>query len=332
MEHLFLEHPEECLVFFKRNIKISLVTGGGLISAQVSALIKSRKSWEAKNIKDKLLWFWVVLRILAYFLQIPIRYKLAQMVWQAHRQNGRARQGLQLLEMLRTWEWTVVQHISRALLIWLSITIISTWWFKDVFEDQVHRKSVSRYCWISVLLLCTQTAISIRWLKRVLNEGWVDNTEISLSEFRNCSDQFRSLAELKWRLYSRSSPFDQIPLTAKLQALEKDRIKNVQIYFPSDCAICKSGFSISSPSAPVHESTPVPQDGKLIAPAHNGESAPLQSEQSRPITLLPCGHIFHVECIEAWITLRHSKCPYCNMSTLSGRVWLSLKEEYVDQD
>jgi len=327
MEHLFMEHPEECLVFFKRNIKVSLVTGGGLISAHISALIKSRKSWEAKNIKDKLLWFWVVSRIVAYFLQIPIRYKLAQMVWQAHRQHGRAQQGWQLLAMLRTWEWKVVQHISRALLFWLSATIVTTWWFADVFEDQVHRRSVSRYCWISVLLLLTQTAISIRWLKRVLNEGWVDNTEISLGEFRHCSDQFRSLIELKQQICSRSSPFDRIPWASSPLTLEKEPMKNVQIYIPTHCAICKSGFSISLPSSPLLRSTPVPQEGKLNIPESNGESVPLQSEQSKPITLLPCGHIFHVECIEAWITLRHSKCPYCNMSTLSDRVWLSLKEE-----
>lgn len=327
MEDLFVEHPEECLVFFKRNIKVSLVTGGGLISAHIGALIESRKSWEAKNIKDKILWFWVVSRTVAYFVQIPIRYKLAQIVYQAHRQNGRAQQGWQLLAMLRTWEWKVVQYLSHALLFWLSTTILVTWWFADVFEDQVHRRSVSRYCWISVLLLLVQTVISIRWLKRVLNEGWVDNTEISLSEFRNCSDQFRSLTELKQQLCARSFPFDRIPLASSLLAMEKDPLKNVQIYFPTHCAICKSGLSISLTPASLLQSTLVPQEGKLSIPESNGESAPLQSEQSKPITLLPCGHLFHAECIEAWITLGHSRCPYCNKSTLSDRVWLKLKEK-----
>jgi len=328
MEQLFREHPEECLRFFKKNIKISLVTGGVLISVHINALVKSQKTWETKNMKDKLLWFWVALRILTYFFQLPIRYKLAKRVWQAHRQHRRAQQGRHLLAMLRMWEWTVVQYISRALLLWIAVTIVWTWWFADLFEDQVHRRSVLLWCWVSVFLLIIQTVISVQWLKRLLNEGWVDNTEISLRDFRNCSDQFNSLEAMKQLLYTRSYPFDRLPIKVNRETLEKDPTKYVQVYIPPHCAICKSGYTISTPSSPLscNGSTSLVYD-EMKHNAHVEVTTLSPSNEAKTITLLPCGHIFHVDCIEAWINLGHSKCPYCNKSTLSDRVWLMLKEE-----
>lgn len=324
MEHLFVEHPEECLAFFKRNMKISMVTGGSLILSHIIALEESWKSWEAKNIWDKLLWFWVATRVITYFSQIPVRYRIVQRVWQADRQTTLVGKRQHLLDMLRMWEWTVVQYVSRGLLTWLLVTIWLIWWFADVFEDQVHRTSVFRYCWTSVILLGVQTAISVRWLKRVLNDGWVDDKEITVDQFRNSTDQFRSLTELKHLLCIRLHPFDRLPLTVNPKTLVEDPMTNVQIYFPTHCAICKFGFSLSSHSSPlsIHDSEPEHNDPS-VTDARNDEIPPPAAE---PVTLLPCGHIFHVECIESWITLSHSKCPYCSVSTLSDRVWVTAKE------
>jgi len=327
MEHLFIHYPAECLGWSKRNLKISLVTGGGLMSVHIMALIESWKKWENKNIWDKILWIWVFSRIAIYFLQLPIRYRIAKRVWQAHRQVRRSEQRQMALAMLRTWEWRVVQWYSRALLGWVVLTIIFTWWFGRAFEDKVHRMSVLKYCWTSVLLLCVQTAISVRWLKRLLDEGWVDNTAISLDEFRKSSDQFRSLGELRKRLYSRVYPFDRLPLKVNPQTLDEDPMSNVQIYFPTHCAICKSGFPLSiSPSQSNNEVAHGCAEQTIHSAAVEGDVALWASSSPELVALLPCGHIFHVTCIEAWITMKHSKCPYCNVSTLGDRVWVKLRE------
>jgi len=327
MEHLFIHYPAECLGWSKRNLKISLVTGCGLMSVHIIALIKSWKKWDNKNIYDKILWVWVFSRIVIYFLQLPIRYRIAKRVWQAHRQNRVSEQRQMALAMLRTWEWTVVQWYSRILLGWVGLTILLTWWFGPLFRDQAHRMSVLKYCCTSVLLLIVQTAISVQWLKRLLDEGWVDNAAVSLPDFRKSSNRFRSLTELRKRLYLREYPFDCLPMDANPQTLVDDPMRNIMVYIPTHCAICKSHFPLflaSSESnndvAPGYEERIFQSGLADIDVAHSPASIP------EHVTLLPCGHIFHEKCIEAWLKMRHSKCPYCNLSTLSDRVWVTLKE------
>jgi len=110
MEDLFIDYPEECIVFFKRHMKFSLLTGSVLISVHVKALIIAyRQRLYKTNMYDNVLWFWAAARIFAYFAQLPLRLRLARKVWEAHRQNTRAMQAQHLLMMLRTWEWTAVQ-------------------------------------------------------------------------------------------------------------------------------------------------------------------------------------------------------------------------------
>jgi len=250
MEPLFIDYPEECIVFFKRNMKFSLVSGSVLISLQVKGLITANRMWLTKTKWDKVLWFWAATRLCMYFLQLPIRWRLACKVWDAHLQINRAGQTQKLLMMLRTWEWTFIQYLSRALLAWLTITILTTYFYPELFRDHIHRQGILQYSLMSVLLLCVQTLISIVWLKQVLNQGWVDNSAITLEEFRNCTDRFRSLQELTHKLTSRESPFDKLPIAINPQTREEDPMKNVQIYFMTHCGICKSSFS-QSPSPPV---------------------------------------------------------------------------------
>jgi len=326
MEHLFIHYPSECLGWSKRNLKISLVTGCGLMSFHIIALFKSWKKWENKNIYDKILWVWVFSRIVIYFLQLPVRYRIAKRVWQAHRQNRVSQQRQMALAMLRTWEWTVVQWYSRVLLGWVGLTILLTWWFGPVFRDQAHRMSVLKCCCTSVLLLCLQTAISVQWLKRLLDEGWVDNTSISLHDFRKSSNRFRSLTELRKLLYSRQYPFDCLPIDANPETQHEDPMSNIQVYLPTNCAICKSRFPVFITSS---ESSNDVASGYVEQTPQSGVAdigaAPSPASILEQVTLLPCGHIFHSECIEAWLNMRHSKCPYCNVSTLSDRVWVTLK-------
>lgn len=299
------------------------------MSFHINAAMKSWGNWETKNIYDKLLWCWVFFRILMYFLQLPIRYRIAKLVWQAHRQNRRSEKRLMALAMLRTWEWTVVQLYSRALLAWVFATIVGTWYLAHVFEDQVHRTDVLTYCWMNVFLLCTQTFISVRWLRKLLDEGWVDSTEITIAQFRQSSDQFRSLAVLKQLLHSRAYPFNRLPRNVNLQTHGEDKILeedpiHCKIYFPTHCAICKSGFS-NSISTPLswHKSTETSNAPTYVC---NGDIAtPWLLDTEECVTLLPCGHIFHVTCIESWLSLKHSRCPYCNVSTVSDRLWTTLK-------
>lgn len=331
MEPLFIDYPEECLVFFKRNMKFSLLSGSVLISLHVKALITANRMWLIKNNWDKVLWFWAATRICTYFIQLPVRWRLACKVWEAHRQITRAAQTQKLLMMLRTWEWTFIQWLSRALLAWLAITILTTYFFPWLFRDHIHRQGILQYCLMSVLLLCVQTLISIVWLKRVLNQGWVDNTEITLEEFRNCSDAFRSLEELTQRLTSRISPFDKLPIAINPQTRKEDPMKDVQIYFMTQCGICKSSFS-QSPSPSVEA---VPNSEPLHDPTlRNDNTASLLNTlvQLEPVILLRCGHIFHVECIESWISRNHSKCPFCHVSTLGERVWVTPKTPNVKQE
>jgi len=334
MEALFIDHPEECIVFFKRNMKFSLLTGSVLISVHIKALIIAYGQRQYKtNMYDHVLWFWGAARIVTYFAQLPVRLRLALKIWEAHRQNTRAMQVQHLVLMLRTWEWTVVQYISRVLLSWLALTIVSTYFFPKLFRDWIHRDCVLEYCLYNVILLSVQTVISALWLKRLRNQGWVDNTGITLEELRNSSDQFTSLEELRLRLTSRKSPFDVLPIAINPQTLNEDPMKDVQIYFQSHCGICKSSFSLSpSPpvesvpnsNVPVHDPTPR-NDGMVNYLSVNSATLLNARVQLEPVILLPCGHIFHVECIESWITQNHSKCPFCNLSTLSERVWVRLK-------
>ena len=129
----------------------------------------------------------------------------------------------------------------------------------------------------------------------------------------------------------RKSPFEKLPIAINPQTRKEDPMKDVQIYFMTHCGICKSSFS-QSPSPPVEgvpNSEPLHDLTLRNYYTANLLNSPVQLE---PVILLPCGHIFHVECIESWISRNHSKCPFCHVCTLDERVWVTPKTPNIKQE
>ena len=80
------------------------------------------------------------------------------------------------------------------------------------------------------------------------------------------------------------------------------------------------------PAAPGTKGTPakkgdygaVPTKGSSIAHIDNHCSICLSEyEESDSLIQLPCGHVYHEECIQAW-TQNHVKCPLCNFDLEQG--------------
>ncbi|XP_078430751.1 uncharacterized protein LOC144702590 [Wolffia australiana] len=48
----------------------------------------------------------------------------------------------------------------------------------------------------------------------------------------------------------------------------------------------------------------------------------MQYEMGEEVVMLPCCHVFHVDCVTMWLTLRHA-CPVCMRPALTNRGWRS---------
>lgn len=297
------------VLFFKRVIKFAMITGCIITALLLQVLLWPSSATEPPNLFDAALKWFVGFRVSIFFLQLPVRWRLASMIWNIEGMT-RDLQTRRLFELIRTWEWTFCQYISITLIIWLGVTTLVTWWFPEIFVDQAARRTVLTTCGFSITVLSVQVALTIRWLTSLLNL-WVDNVHVPMEKFRAHTDTFASCQELIRTLKARLDIFEDLPIALDPDTGEKDPMRGVQIYIPSLCAICKADFNLQSTDQEITED-------EVIKPS-----------SSETVTLLPCGHILHTECLECWISQDHSKCPFCYVDSLSPRRWQKLKPEPI---
>merc|ERR1719320_488712 len=256
---------------------------------------------------DSTLKWFVGFRVSIFFLQVPVRWRLATMIWSLEGKT-RALQTQRLFEILDTWEWRFCQITSFASLVWLGVTTLVTW-FSDIFVDQAVRRTVLLVCVFSITVLLVQVGVTLNWLNSLLYR-WVDNEHVPIEKFREHTDTFTSCQELIRSLTARVDKFKDLPIALDPDTGEKDPMRGVQIYIPSLCAICKVDFNLPS-----------------TEPERAVEDKVVKASSTESVTLLPCGHILHRKCLECWINQDHSKCPFCYFDSLSSRCWQKLKTE-----
>merc|ERR1719317_1237747 len=81
MDYIFLEHPGEMVRFFKRVMKFAMWTGCFIILLLLHVLFAPSSSLLPSNWYDIGLKFSVGTRVVIFFAQLPVRWKLACMIW-----------------------------------------------------------------------------------------------------------------------------------------------------------------------------------------------------------------------------------------------------------
>jgi len=305
MEYFFVEYPGEMVQFFKRVIKFGMFTGCIITAILLYVLLWPSSVLKPTNMFDKGLKWCVGLRVAIFFLQLPVRWRLASMIWSLEGMN-RNLQTIRLFEIIRTWEWTFCQYTAIILIVWLVGTTVATFWYPDIFVDQTTRRAVLTACEFSITVLIIQIGITIEWLNSLLNQ-WVDNVHVPMEKFREHTDTFTSCQEVIRTLIARVDKFKDLPIALDPDTGKEDPMRGIKIYIPRVCAICKADLNTNQETAFQDE---------VVKPS-----------SSERVTLLPCGHILHTECVECWISQDHSKCPFCYVDSLSPRCWLKLKTQ-----
>lgn len=75
-----------------------------------------------------------------------------------------------------------------------------------------------------------------------------------------------------------------------------------------DCPTCKDDFLSSN--------SPAEEGGKEETKGKDGETG--EEAQQEDLISMPCGHIFHVDCLVPWLRL-HGTCPVCRVSIAKPR-------------
>jgi len=308
MDYIFVEHPGEVVLFFQRLIKLGMYAGCTITAFLLHALLWPSSITEQPNMFDTCLRWFVSFRVSIFFVQIPVRWRLATMIWNLEG-KPRVLQTQRLFEILETWEWTFCQITSIASIVWLGVTFSVTFWLPDIFMDQTVRRTVLIVCVCSVTVLFVQVVVTLMWLRSLLYP-WVDNKHVAMDKFREHTDTFSCCQELIRTLKARTDKFENLPINLDPDTGEFDPMRGVQIYIPSYCGVCKVDFNLPSTE----------QEGGV-------QGTKVKPSPSERVTLLPCGHILHTECIECWIRQDHSRCLFCFVDSLSPRCWLKLKTE-----
>lgn len=68
-----------------------------------------------------------------------------------------------------------------------------------------------------------------------------------------------------------------------------------------------------------HPAAVLSANQRMCAVCHSSFTPPRlidgqQKYAATPLRKLPCGHVFHIECVEPWLLQRSDKCPYCNQN------------------
>jgi len=337
---LFFDHPNETLHFFKRLMEFTMTTGVLVIGSLLNILLDHRSLLltDEFNNYDRLLFVLLAFRVCSFLFQLPIRYRLYNMVGYANLTNNPAEKSRRLLEMINSCEWKFSQTLSMVLIFSVLVILLITsgaWWL--FLHHDFRRKMLHVLIW-SVLLLICQIIVSVYWLTRILNgNGAGSPLNEDVLEYK-----FETAESMLSKLKNRDPPFDRIP-----EGIEDEAA--LGIFHTNECSICKASFTSppTSPKDPASETPAAPAEEKAeeeendpegtppIAPTliqqawqildrEGAEAAEDEAPSRTPpnqIALLPCGHTFHPKCLVPWLQ-NHPRCPFCSYHVQDDVKWI----------
>eukprot|EP00483_Globobulimina_turgida_P009526 UN09545 len=202
MEHLCETYPNESILFLKRAICTTIVTGFVLTTPIIICVWNS-----PKNESDESLRVWSLIRILLFFIQIPLRYD----VWNKLNKcaiNESLKRNM-LVNILRSDSWKCTQIGSFIVSLWVCITIISTYILKDIYGHGIDGNYYNiyicfegylspcllRWCYVSIFIFVSHITFIIYSLRHVTlimqlqSNSNSNHNEIyhDIDEYSNCS-------------------------------------------------------------------------------------------------------------------------------------------------
>ena len=92
-----------------------------------------------------------------------------------------------------------------------------------------------------------------------------------------------------------------------------------------DCPTCKEDFIPDEPAVPAEN-----EDEDADADADPPEESVPADAQQEELIAMPCGHIYHEDCLVPWLKL-HGTCPVCRVSIVKTRSDQQQQEQQTSQ-
>lgn len=200
MEQLCKIYPNESILFLKRAIVTTIISGLILTTPIIICIYVSIIRW---NSIDNSLRFWSLLRILLFFIQIPLRYD----VWRKlNKCYNNIDNNQYLVYILQSKSWKCTQISSFIVLIWVFVTIICTNILNYYYKQENNQNILNyffcvhgylspcllRWCYISIFIFASHIIFIIYWLRNLMiitnnNEQQNQNHYIIISDQQELS-------------------------------------------------------------------------------------------------------------------------------------------------